>query len=117
MRERTTKTTKTPKSGGAPRGREPRTPEELLEQAQRRALSGLGRSLDGLGLELSHALEASPAGRHPLLAGGAALALGILIGPAVVRGLGTGLRSVATSAERVLLLLLGVSFTGLRSLL
>jgi hypothetical protein len=40
-----------------------------------------------------------------------------LIGPAVVRGLGTGLRSVATSAERVLLLLLGVSFTGLRSLL
>ena len=88
--------------------REPRTVEELLAREQARARAGLKRSLDELGHELADALERSPAGRHPLLTGGAALVLGLTCGPTLLRGVGGTLR-LSTSALRLALpLVLGL---------
>lgn len=71
---------------------EPRTVEELLDLEQARALAGLAHGLRGLGTELGDALRRTPVGRHPLLTGAAAAALGLLAAPLLVRGAGSALR-------------------------
>ena len=92
--------------------RRPATVAEFLEQEQARALEGLGRSLEGLGTELSRALGRSPVVRHPMLAGATALTLGLASAPAILRGVGPTLALMGSATERVLSLaslLLGLS--------
>jgi len=97
-----------------------RTVEELLEAERARALAGLSRSLGDLGTELGDAVERSPLARHPALAGGAALVLGVLGAPMIARALGPSLRLLGATAERALMLAplaLGLSRHRLRSFL
>jgi hypothetical protein len=87
---------------------EARTVDELLLREHARALAGLDRSLDGLRAELEAALERSPVARHPVLACAAAIALGVLGAPLLLRGLGLVLRPLGPAAELALKLAPGL---------
>lgn len=81
--------------------------EQLLARERARAKARLGASLERLGDELGDAFERSPAGRHPLVASGVALGLGLACGPALLRGVGGALRA-STSLVGSLALLAGM---------
>lgn len=91
-----------------PRPADARTVEQLLEGERKRARAALSRNLEHLGAELSDSLERGPLGRHPWVAGSAALALGVACAPAALRGTGTALRLTGPLLRRMLLLALGL---------
>ena len=99
----------TTQGNGRRRAREPRTVEELLLRERERALAGLDRSLNGLRAELVEAFERSPVARHPLLSCAAALVLGVVGAPLVLRGLGLALRPFGPAAELALKLAPGLA--------
>jgi hypothetical protein len=80
----------------------PENAEDFLAAQRAQALAGLTRSGQNLGAELTGALERSMVGRHPLLVGGAALALAFVSGPTLVRVLGPVLGLLGTTTERAL---------------
>jgi len=102
------------RNGTGPSARRAKTVEELLEQERARSRSALRRSLGALADELTVALEESPLGRHPILAGGAAAVLGLVSGPLLVRGLAPSVRALLRAAGPLLALLSPAVGLGLR---